>query len=173
MSSVILKTLRNLEKHNVGSLNQWTKELLNQGAKVAGADMDNYCLGTLGFNAAGERTVTALASNTVKGVLVASVEDYTEYEGISQFFNEVGEMARIVYQSQGRHFEASNFEKADDAKAIAVGQKAHYDATKKKFVVSNGTADHTDYSAAANKYLVVAVPSYTLGGQSVIRFEIA
>lgn len=173
MSSVILKTLKNLEKHNVGSLNQWTKELLNQGAVVAGEDMDNYTLGELGFNAEGERTVSPIATNDVKGVLVASVEDYTEFEGISQFFNEVGEMARVVYQAQSAHFEASNVEKADDTKAIVVGQKAHYDAVSKKFVVSNAGVDHADYADAANKYLVVAVPTYVFGGQNVVRFEIA
>jgi len=173
MASVIVQTLKNLTKHNVGSLNQWEKDLLNQGAKVAVAPIDNYCLGTLGFNDKGERVVTALADQTKKGVLVASVEDYMEeFETMSQFYNEVGEYARIVYQTPNHHFEASNFELADTSKSAKNGQVAHYDITKKKYIISNGTANHTDYATAGNKYVVVNVPDYTLAGLPVIRFEI-
>jgi hypothetical protein len=174
MASVVVQTLKNLTKHNVGSLNQWEKDLLNQGAKVSGGAIDNYCLGTLGFNAKGERIVTALADQTKKGVLVASVEDYMqEYETMAQFYNEVDEYARIVYQTPNHHFEASNFELADSAKPIKNGQVVHYDITKKKYIISNGTGDHADYATAGNKYIVVNVPDYTLAGLSVVRFEIA
>lgn len=174
MASVIVQTLKNLTKHNVGSLNQWSKDLLNQGAKVSGGAIDNYCLGTLGFNANGERIVSPLADQTKKGVLVASVEDYMEeFESMAQFYNEVGEHARIVYQTVGHRFEASNFELADSAKPAKNGQVAHYDITKKKYIISNGASNHTDYATAGNKYVVVNVPDYTLAGLPVIRFEIA
>ena len=174
MASVIVQTLKNLTKHNVGSLNQWEKDLLNQGAKVDGTAIDNYCLGELGFNAKGERIVKALTDQTKKGVLIASVEDYMEeYETMAQFYNEVGEYARIVYQTPTHHFEASNFELADEAKPVKNGQVAHYDITKKKYIISNGTGNHADYENAGNKYVVVHVPEYTLAGLNVVRFEIA
>lgn len=173
MGSVFKKNLVNAEKHNVGSLNQWEKELLNQGAKVEGAAIDNYCLGELGFNVKGERTVKHLTDKTKKGVLVASVEDFlSEYETISQFYNDVNEWARVVYQTPNHHIECSNYKAANAGKEIKVGQKAHYDTTEKKYVVSNDTSDHADYATAGNKYLVVAIPDHTLGGQSLIRFEI-
>ena len=173
MASVIVQTLRNLTKHNVGSLNQWEKDLLNQGAKVEGASIDNYCLGELGFNDKGERTVKALTDQTKKGVLVASVEDYMEeYETMAQFYNEVDEYARIVYQTPNHHFEASNYELANISKPVKNGQVAHYDITKKKYIISNDTTNHADYATAGNKYIVVNVPDYTLAGLSVVRFEI-
>lgn len=174
MASVLIQTLKNLTKHNVGSLNQWEKDLLNQGAKVAGSAIDNYCLGQLEFNEAGERIVKPLADQTKKGVLVASVEDYMgEYESMAQFYNEVDEMARIVYQTANHHFEASNFELANGGKPVKNGQVAHYDIAKKKYIISNDTSNHADYATAGNKYVVVNVPDYTLAGLSVVRFEIA
>lgn len=174
MASVVVQTLKNLTKHNVGSLNQWEKDLLNQGAKVSGGAIDNYCLGTLGFNAKGERIVTALADQTKKGVLIASVEDYMqEYETMAQFYNEVDEYARIVYQTPNHHFEASNFELVDSSKPVKNGQVVHYDIAKKKYIISNGTGNHADYENAGNKYIVVHVPEYTLAGLPVVRFEIA
>lgn len=174
MASVIIQTLKNLPKHNVGSLNQWTKDLLNQGAIVDTADMDNFTLGELGFNANGDRIVKPLTDQTKKGVLVASVEDWVqEFETMAQFYNAVGEHARIVYQTQNHRFEASNFELANTSKGIANGQKAHYDITKKKYIISNDSTNHADYENAGNKYIVVNVPDYTLAGLSVVRFEIA
>lgn len=174
MASVIVQTLKNLPKHNVGSLNQWTKDLLNQGAIVDTSDMDNYTLGELGFNAKGKRVVKPLTDQTKKGVLVASVEDWMqEFETMAQFYNAVGEYARIVYQTQNHHFEASNFELANSSKPVKNGQDVHYDITKKKYIISNDTTNHTDYTAAGNKYIVVDIPDYTLAGLPVIRFEIA
>lgn len=174
MASVVIQTLKNLTKHNVGSLNQWEKNLLNQGAKVEGEAIDNYCLGELGFNEQGERVVKALTDQTKKGVLIASVEDYMEeYETMAQFYNEVGEWARIVYQTSGHRFEASNFELANASKPLKNGQVVHYDITKKKYIISNDTTNHADYETAGNKYVVVNVPDYTLAGLPVVRFEVA
>lgn len=174
MASVIIQTLKKLTKHNVGSLNQWEKDLLNQGAKVEGGAIDNYCLGELGFNEKGERTVKALADQTKKGVLIASVEDWMqEYETMAQFYNEVDEYARIVYQTPNHHFECSNFELANASKSIKNGQVVHYDVTKKKYIISNDTTNHADYETAGNKYIVVNIPDYTLAGLPVVRFEIA
>lgn len=173
MSSVLQNILKNPEIHNVGSLNQWEKELLNQGAVVEVAAMDNYTIGELGFNAKGERTVKPLATQTKKGVLVASVEDFiSEFETPAQFFNGIGDWARIVKQVDMHHFECSNFEKADASKEIKGGQVAHYDITKKKYIISNAGSNHTDYATAGNKYLVVAVPTHTYVGQDLVRFEI-
>lgn len=173
MSSELIKTLLNLPKHNVGSLNNWSKNLLNQGAVVDTADMDNYCLGELGFSEDGERIVKPLTASNKKGVLVASVEDYMgEYEGMSQFFNAVGERARVVYQTVGHRFECSNFVGENTGKPIKKGQVAHYDHETKKFIVSNNGSNHASYDEASNKYVVVDVPDYLLDGQAVVRFEI-
>ena len=87
MSSNVLEALKNLRSnlHNVGSLNNWGKTVLNQGA-VAKEKMDNFTLVTLGFNANGEREASLLTDNTKKGYLVASPEEYVrEYESISSF----------------------------------------------------------------------------------------
>lgn len=175
MSSIMLEAIKNLgkNKHTVGSLNNWRKDVVNLGAIVEGASIDNYCLVELGFNSKGERTCKALTDQTKKGYLIASVEDYLkEFETMSAFYNGVGDRARVVVQTPSHRFECSNFEKADKAKEIKNGQKAHYDITKKKFVISNGESDHSDLAAAGNVYYVVDCVGNTLDGQHVVRFEI-
>lgn len=174
MASVLLDTIKTLgqNKHNVGSLNEWTKNVVNQGAKVSGGAIDNYQLVELGFDAEGERICTALSANNKMGFLIASVEEYMEEYGetISNFYNAVGERARIVRLPLGERFEASNFEKADVSKDVKNGQKVHYDATKKKYIISNGTATHTDYATAANTFVVVGVGN-SIDGQPLVKLE--
>lgn len=178
MSSIILQAIKNYRKnlHNVGSLNNWGKTVLNQGA-VATADMDNYTLATLGFDAKGERTATPLADSTAKGVLVASVEDYMkEYETIRSFFNEKGERVRVVYLESGRRFECSNvsFENEDlSTHPLKNGQLVHYDAATSKFVISNETVSGgTGYAAAANKFILVDKDCVSIDGADIYRFEV-
>lgn len=179
MSSNIIQALKDYRKnpHNVGSLNNWGKEVLNQGAIVEGAAIDNYCLAELGFNAAGERTCKALDASDKKGVLVASVEDYVkEYETISAFYNGVGERARIVYLESGMRFECSNFSLDQDESTNPVknGQKVHYDHDTKKYVISNhaGGNDAGGYGAASNKFVIVDATPVSIDGQRIIRFEV-
>ena len=177
MSSNVLQAIKNLRKnlHNVGSLNNWSKKVLNQGA-VAKTDMDNFTLVKLGFNAKGEREAEQLTLSTEKGYLVATPEDYMkEYETISSFFNAKDEMVRIVKLEEGVRFECSNYVPADGDlanKPIKNGQKAHYDHTTKKFKISNGAADDTGYANAGNQFVVVDANCVSIDGQSIVRFEV-
>lgn len=178
MSSRVLRALRATNiKHNVGNLNNWNKKLVNLGAKVVLRDgeteLDNFILVELGFNDKGERICKSLGATTDKGYLLASVEDYLEeYETISDFFNEEGELGRIVVQEVNNRIEVSNFAKDDSTKAIKNGQVAHYDATTKKFIISNGDANNAEYDTAGNKYVVVDANAGSLDGQELVRLEI-
>ena len=188
MSSNVLETLKNLRSnlHNVGSLNNWGKTALNQGA-VAKEKMDNFTLVTLGFNASGEREAALLTNNTTKRYLVASPEEYMrEYESISSFFNGQGERVRIVTLEPGVRFECSNVDfdqKTNNAPAsghpLKNGQHAHYDYASKKFMISNHTSAapgggnmNAGYQNAANKVILVDKDCVSIDGQTVYRFEV-
>ena len=174
MASVVLKAIANLgkEKHTVGSLNNWNKNMVNMGAKCE-ADIDNYMIVELGFNAQGERTCKLLSDVTKKGYLIASVEDYLgQYENISAFFNGEGDMARIVIQGAGTRFECSNVVGSDSATPIKNGMTAYFDPAKKSYVVCNGKSTDQAYETAGNKYVVVDAIGNTLGGQQTIRLEV-
>lgn len=176
MASILLKTIKDMGKvkHNVGSLNEWNKRVLNQGAIISGGALDNFTLVELGFDVDGNRIATALSATTKMGYLLASVEEYMEQYGetMSCFYNEVGERGRIVILDVTDRFEASNFVKADTGKEIKNGQKAHYDALTKKFIISNGVSNHADYATAANTYVVVGSGN-SIDGQELIRFEVS
>lgn len=178
MSSNIIRAIRDYRKnlHNVGSLNNWGKKILNQGAIVTEENMDNYQIAELGFSATGERICKPLTDTNTKGVLVASVEDYMkEYETIGSFFNAIGERARIVYLEKGRRFECSNFETVEqdlNAHPIKNGQVVHYDHTSKKFKISNGAINDPAYALAGNKFVVVDKEPVSIDGIPVIRFEV-
>lgn len=190
MSSNVLEALKNLRSnlHNVGSLNNWGKTVLNQGA-IAKEKMDNFTLVTLEFNTtSGEREAALLTDNRKKGYLVASPEEYMrEYESISSFFNGKGERVRIVTLESGVRFECSNVDfhqKTGDAIAsthpLKNGQHAHYDHASKKFIISNhtsadpsgGTNMHNEYQNAANKVVLVDKDCTSIDGQTVYRFEV-
>lgn len=177
MASILLKAMKDLGKvkHNVGTLNNWTKEVINQGAVVGGsAPIDNFELVELGFNADGVRICTPLSATTKKGYLVFSSEDYLEELGetISGFYNEVGDRARIFVLLPTKRLEVSNFYKADSLKDIKNGQNVHYDAVTRQYIVSNGASDHADYATAGNKYIVVDNNCTSLDGQDLIRLEV-
>ena len=178
MSSNVLQAIKNLRKnlHNVGSLNNWSKKVLNQGA-VAKTDMDNFTLVKLGFNAKGEREAEQLAASSEKGYLVATPEDYMkEYETISSFFNAKDEMVRIVKLEEGVRFECSNYELEDadtNTNPLKNGALVHYDHTSKKFKISNKTSNGmSGYSAAGNQFIVVDANCVSIDGQSIVRFEV-
>ena len=179
MSSNVLQAIKNLRKnlHNVGSLNNWSKKVLNQGAKVDTAAVDNFTLVELKFNNVGERICKALPNSTTKGYLVATPEDYMSgYESISSFFNDVDEMARVVKLEEGVRFECSNYtlENNDtNAHPLKNGALVHYDHDSKKFKISNQTTGGmSGYSAAANQFIVVDKDCTSIDGQQVIRFEV-
>ena len=179
MASNFLNMLQNLRQnlHNVGSLSDWNKSVLNQGAIAAGGNFDNFTLVTLGFNQKGERIATALADSAVKGHLVATPEDYLEqYETISSFFNEEGERVRVVRLEEGVRFECSNFDLEDpdtNANPIKNGALVHYNHADHKFVISNATAlGAPGYAGAGNQLVVVDCNCATIDGREVIRFEV-
>lgn len=176
MASIMKDTIKNLgqNKHAVGTLNNWGVDVINLGAKVIGNPIDNYTMVVLGFDAVtGERTCTQATDITKKGHLIAGVEEYLgEFETISAFYNGVGDRARIVNFVEGKRFDCSCFKKADEAKVIKEGQVAHFDVASKKWLISNGTANHADYSNAVVKLVVVKADANTLDGQQLVRFEV-
>lgn len=175
MASVILNTLKTLgqNKHEVGTLANWTSEVINLGAVVSGADVDNYTLVELDFDEKGERICKQLSDKTKKAYLIASPEDYMpEFgEGIANFYNAVGERARIVKLVEGKRFDTSAFTKKANGSAIKNGQKVHFDVATKKFIVSNDS-DHADYADSRAKFVVVEATGRTLDGKELIRLEI-
>lgn len=66
------------------------------GAKVTGSDIDNFMLVELGFDAEGNRTASKLSDKTKKSYLIASPEARYLGESMRDFYNGVGEHARIV-----------------------------------------------------------------------------
>lgn len=178
MSSTILKAIKmiNEDKHAVGNLNNWNKALVNEGA-VAKEDVDNFSIVELSFDDKGERMFSYVKDAATKGYLVASVEDYMEEYGedLGNFYNGAGERGRIVVlEPMVTRFDVSNYEaddKAGSAKAIANGMKVHWDATGKKFIVSNGSAENAGYAKAGNQFVVVNADSVVLDGMQTIRLE--
>lgn len=179
MSSTILKAINmiNEDKHAVGNLSNWNKSLLNEGARVKDEKIENFSIVELGFGEDGERECANLTNEAQKGYLIAAVEEYMdEYgEDIGNFYNVKGERARIVVlEPMITRFDVSNYE-ADDkggsAKPIKEGMKVHWDITKKKYVVSNGSAPNSGYAGAGNQFVVVKADSVVLDGMQTIRIE--
>lgn len=173
MSSEFLKLLvKPRTKHAVGELNNWGVDVINLGA-IATADMDNYTVVELGFNADGERTCSPLTDKANKGYLLASVEDYLgEFETISSFFVGKDEKARIVRFVEGKRFATTGYSLNDSAKPVKEGQVAHFDVTTKKYIISNGTTNHADYADSKLKLVVVKADANTIDGLQKVRFEV-
>lgn len=175
MASDILKALQEQGNHAVGNLSSLKVKTVANGAIVEGADIDNFTLGELGFNAEGERTVKQLSANDKKAVLVASPETRYLGEEITKFYNAVGERVRCVILEEGyTRFETSAFTKNSGVSEIKNGQVAHFDVTTKKFIVSDSASAHADYATASAQFLVVNDEEdmqYTLG-KPMIRFEV-
>ena len=178
MSSNILNAMKNLRQnlHNVGNLNNWCKKVLNQGAVVIDADIDNFELVELGFSATGERTCKSLSDSAVVGHLIATPEDYMQgYETISSFFNAQGERVRVVALETGVRFECSNvdFETDISAQPLKNGMVGNYDHTTHKFKIWNTTAQGgAGYATAGTKVILVDKDCTSIDGQTVYRFEV-
>lgn len=175
MASNMLELIKNGGiKHAVGTLNNWGHDVINLGAKVVGTAIDNYTMVTLGFEeGTGERTCTQATDATKKGYLICSPEDYLEeFEGVSAFYNGVGERARIVRFVEGKRFDCSCFVKDNGSKPIKEGQVAHFDTTEKKWRISNGDSNHSGYATAEIKLVVVKADANTRDGLQLVRFEI-
>jgi hypothetical protein len=179
MASELLKALKDinnpLNKRPVGSLNNWNKKYLNQGA-YAFQEMENWTLVKLDFENE-KRIAIPLDADDEKGWLVATPEDYVgEWETISSFYNAKDEMVRVIKLDKGVRFETSNFDLEDiniEANPIKSGQKVHYDAAGGMFKISNLTPDGVpEYANAANQFVVVEANPQLLDGQPLVRFEV-
>lgn len=174
MATEILKNLTNEGTHNVGSISSIQVKTLAHGAKVTDTNgLDNWVLAQLdGFDDEGTRKCKAYASGT-QAYLVATVEQRFLGEDIGHFYNDKGEIARLVLLEAGyTRFEASNFTKADTSKDIKLGQAVHYDASTKKYIISNGDSNHSGYTDATFKFEVVGDLDDTAGNflQDTVRF---
>ena len=172
------KTLVSFSEKNlrtVGNLNSLKIKTVAHGAVIVGADVDNFTIVELGFNAAGERTAKQLAAKANKGYLIASPETRYLGEELGEFYNAVGERARIVILEAGyTRFDTSAFTKNTGVTEIAAGQVAHFDVATKKFIVSAAGSAHADYAGSSAQFLVVSNEDdieYTLG-QPTIRLEV-
>jgi hypothetical protein len=164
--SIALTTRGN---HEIGNLSSIQLETLAYGAIVTGADIDNFTLCELGFNAEGERTCAPLSVATKKGYLVAAPETLYMGEELVDFYNAVGERARVVIKC--KRFETSAYA-LNVVTEVAAGQVAHFDVATKKFLIHAGA--HANYASAANKYLVVSNEAdldYT-AGKTLVTLEV-
>ncbi|MER2059114.1 MAG: hypothetical protein ABTA16_09845 [Niallia sp.] len=175
MASRFLKALTEVGTHTVGNLNSMKIKTVAHGALVEGADIDNFTLVELGFNADGERTAKQLSAIDKKAYLIATPEVRYLGEAMVDFYNGVGERARIVIFEPGyTRFETSAFALNTGVTAINKGQVAHFDPATKKFIISEPGAAHADYAGSSAKFLVVNNEEdmeYTLGAATV-RFEV-
>lgn len=157
--------------HAVGNLSNLKIKTVNYGAIVTGADIDNFSLVELGFNADGERTATQLSAITKKAYLIASPEARYMGEELVDFYNAVGERARIVILEEGyTRFDTSAFSLNTGVTEVAVGQVAHFDPATKKFIISDAGNPHADYAGSSAQFVVVsneADMEYSLGAATV------
>lgn len=181
MANRIMKTLLEQGTHEVGVLNSSQSRDIVNGAKLTEGDLDNFLLvEDAGWDEDG-RLCKALSANTKKGFLVTTIEEESLYadEEILQgnyrdFYNAKGEFVRLtLLEAYVTRFETSAFEKNSGVDTIKKGMVAHYDATKKKYIVSKADSAHAGYEAALNKFEVVDVATdfgYNLGVET-IRLE--
>ena len=190
MATKAFNTLSKLDVRSVGNLvsaQQFIQDYAN-GAFFT-EDVDNFHLvqGKLSANdvtvtvsgksvnigGANELQVKAFTDETDAAhiFLTAGVErTYLPQDGIAQFYNGAGEKQRVVYLTKGLLFDASAYEHATAGTEIKVGDKAFYDAAKKKFVV-DPTATATDNPVFFEVRRTELDTDYTLG-QPTIRLVV-
>lgn len=174
MASEFLKAYKNTYDHAVGNISSWNVRTLADGAIVDLADIDNFTLVELGFNGEGERICKQLSDVKKKGYLIAAPERrYTNAEPMVNFYNAVGERARIIFLDEGFHFESSAYSLNTGVTEIKNGYVAHFDPATKKFIISDPASAHIDYATAVDKFLVVSSESDLeyLCGKPVVKFE--
>lgn len=161
--------------HEVGNLNSIKVRTIAHGAIVNGEDIDNYTLVELGFDANGERTCTQLSAATKKSYLIASPEARFMGEELVDFYNAVGERARIVILDEGVRFDTSAYSLNAGVSAVANGLVAHFDTATKKFILSTAGSAHANYATASAKFTVVSneADMMYLAGKPVVRLEVA
>ncbi|PKR82856.1 hypothetical protein [Heyndrickxia camelliae] len=176
MASRILKALQEKGTHAVGNLNSLKVKTVANGALIEGADVDNFTLVELGFNADGERTAKQLSAIDKKAYLIASPETRYLGEEMADFYNAVGDRARIVILEENyTRFDTSAFSLNDGVTEIKNGFVAHFDPASKKFIISDPASAHADYAGSSAQFLVVSNEDdiqYTLG-VPMVRLEVA
>jgi hypothetical protein len=176
MSSEMLKAYTTKYTHAVGNLNAWDIQTLPYGAIVTEAAVDNFTLvEDAGFNSDGERICKQLSAVTKHGYLVAAPERrYFDGEPMTNFFNAIGDRARLVILQEGKSFDTSAFSLNTGVTAITYGHVAHFDPTTKKFIISDPTSAHADYANAVDKFTVISDESdleYNCG-LATVRLEV-
>lgn len=174
MATRQLKVLTERGNHEIGNISSMRAQTLNHGAIVVDAPIDNFTAVELGFDAEGNRTCKQLSDITKKTYLIASPENRMMNEELVDFYNEVGEHARILHMYEGFRFDTSAFALNTGVTAIKNGQVAHWDVAKKKFLIQEAASPVTGYATANKKLLVVLDEDdleYT-AGKALVRLEV-
>jgi hypothetical protein len=185
MATRQLKVLTEQGTHEIGNLNSLKVKTVAHGAIIEGADVDNFTLVELGFNADGERTAKQLSAAGNKAYLIASPEVRNMGEELVDFYNAIGDDARIVVLEENyTRFDSSAYSldpgdaAATPARAAVTevnnGQVAHFDITSKKYIVSASATPHPGYAGSSAKFLVVSNEEdleYTCG-KALVRLEV-
>lgn len=175
MASRILKAMQEVGTHAVGNLNNLKVKTVAHGAIVEGADVDNFTLVELGFNADGERVAKQLSAKDKKAYLIATPETRYLGEAMVDFYNAVGERVRIVLLEAGyTRFDTSAFSLNAGVTEIKNGQVAHFDVATKKFIISDGASAHADFAGSSAQFVVVSNEDdmeYALG-VPMVRLEV-
>ncbi|MBD1379208.1 hypothetical protein [Metabacillus arenae] len=175
MATEQLKAFSEEHNHAVGNLNSLKVKTVANGAIVENADIDNFTLVQLSFNADGERVARQLSAVTNKSYLIAAPETRYMGEAMTDFYNAVGDRARIVVlEAAYTRFETSAYSLNTGVTEITNGQVAHFDPATKKFIISASGTPHVDYANASAKFLVVSNEediAYTFG-KPMVRFEV-
>jgi len=175
MATEFLKSYGKKYNHEVGNLCSWKIRVVPYGALIEGEAIDNFTLVEMGFNEDGERTCKQLSDVKNKGYLIASPERRVlESESITSYFNDIGERARLVILDEMIRFDTSAFELNTGVKELKNGLVAHFDPTKKKFIISDIATAHVDYANARDKFLVVSSEDDMeyLCGKETVRLEV-
>lgn len=174
MTTRQVQVLKTKGTHEIGNLNSIKIRTLNYGALVSSTPIDNFTLVELGYNSDGERICNQLADVKNKSYLIASPEDRMLGEELVDFFNDIGERARIVFLDEGVRFDTSAFVKNTGVAEIKNGQVAHFDPATKKFLIQDAMSPTADYSNANKKFEVVLSEKdldYTCG-KPLVRLEV-
>ncbi|AEB77386.1 hypothetical protein [Clostridium botulinum] len=163
MATRLYKAMYSRGNHEVGNLNTiWSKHVVNGAKLVCGEkdEVDNFTLVELGdYDENGNLTCKPLSDVKNQGFLLTTVEEEQLMEGetYADFFNEKDEMVRLTRLETGVRFETSAIELNAGTKEAKEGMVAHFDSTKKKYIISDSKSAHADYANAVNKFAVVGV----------------
>lgn len=174
MATRQMKAMTEVGNHEVGNINSWKIRTLPYGAKVVGADVDNFTLVELGFDSEGNRTCKQLSDVTKKSYLIAAPEQRFNNEQLVDFYNAVGEDVRVVILDEGVRFDTSAYSLNTGVTDVVTDLVAHFDPTSKKFILSTAGSAHADYTNAKAKFLVVNSEDdlVYLCGKPTVRLEV-